>query len=207
MIISKLSYGVKLLFILFQYQLSVQALSFLLRLTIRDISKLYPGKNIVCDRLKPTTKLLYSNDSTYTEEQKNEIRKKIKSKKNIDLQKYKLKTFRNKKYVKRVDEAVAWLLDITRFDNILFEYNLVLWFLAGSNVTGALLVDALFIFGLAAVNKWFYILPFGSSLVWIGLTVLLLTILTTIVAYSNGHVFAKKVYDVFMNLNEDNNNY
>ena len=158
-----------------------------------------------CDRLKPTTKLLYSNDSTYTEEQKNEIRKKIKSKKNIDLQKYKLKTFRNKKYVKRVDEAVAWLLDITRFDNILFEYNCIYGF--WRNLTGALLVDALFIFGLAAVNKWFYILPFGSSLVWIGLTVLLLTILTTIVAYSNGLVFAKKVYDVFMNLNEDNNNY
>ena len=69
------------------------ALSFLLRLTIRDISKLYPGKILFCDRLKPTTKLLYSNDSTYTEEQKNEIRKKIKSKKNIDLQKYKLKIF------------------------------------------------------------------------------------------------------------------
>ena len=181
------------------------ALSFLLRLTIRDISKLYPGKILFCDRLKPTTKLLYSNDSTYTEEQKNEIRKKIKSKKNIDLQKYKLKTFRNKKYVKRVDEAVAWLLDITRFDNILFEYNCIYGF--WRNLTGALLVDALFIFGLAAVNKWFYILPFGSSLVWIGLTVLLLTILTTIVAYSNGHVFVKKVYDVFMNLNEDKNNH
>ena len=54
------------------------ALSFLLRLTIRDISKLYPGKILFCDRLKPTTKLLYSNDSTYTEEQKNESRKKIK---------------------------------------------------------------------------------------------------------------------------------
>lgn len=199
----------KLLGKAFIYLISIStisaALSFLLRLTIRDISKFYPGKILFCDRLKPTTKLLYSNDSTYTEEQKNEIRKKIKSKKNIDLQKYKLKTFRNKKYVKRVDEAVAWLLDITRFDNILFEYNCIYGF--WRNLTGALLVDALFIFGLAAVNKWFYILPFGSSLVWIGLTVLLLTILTTIVAYSNGHVFAKKVYDVFMNLNEDNNNY
>ena len=32
-------------------------------------------------------------------------------------------------------------------------------------------------------------------------------ILITIVAHSNGHVFVKKVYDVFMNLKEDKNNY
>ncbi len=181
------------------------ALFFLLRFTLRDISKLYPGKILFCDRLKPTTKLLYSNDSTYTEEQKTDIRKKIKSKKNIDLQKYKLKTYRNKKYVKRVDEVVVWLLDVTRFDDILFEYNCIYGF--WRNLTGALLVDALFIFGLAVVNKWLYTLPFGNALVWIGFAVLLLTILTTIVAYSNGRVFAKKVYDVFMNLDEDKNNY
>jgi hypothetical protein len=181
------------------------ALFFLLRFTLRDISKLYPGKILFCDRLKPTTKLLYSNDSTYTEEQKTGIRMKIKSKKNIDLQKYKLKTFRNKKYVKRVDEAVVWLLDVTRFDDILFEYNCIYGF--WRNLTGALLVDALFILGLAVVNKWLNTLPFGNALVWIGFVVILLTILTTIVAYNNGRVFAKKVYGVFMNLDEDKNNY
>lgn len=57
------------------------ALFFWLKFTLRDISKLYPGKILFCDRLKPTTKLLYNNDSTYTEERKAEIRKKIKSKK------------------------------------------------------------------------------------------------------------------------------
>lgn len=181
------------------------ALFFLLRFSLRDISKLFPGKILFCDRLRPTTKLLYNNDSTYTKEQKTEIMKKIKSNKNIELQKYKLKTFRNKKYVKRVNEAVAWLLDVTRFDDILFEYNCIYGF--WRNLTGALLVDALFILGLAAVNKWLYILPFGNALAWIGGAVILLVILTTMIAYSNGLIFAKKVYDVFMNLDEDKNNY
>ena len=181
------------------------ALLFLLRFTLRDISKLYPGKILFCDRLKPTTKLLYNNDSTYTEERKAEIREKIKSKKNIDLQKYKRKTYRNKKYVKRVDEAVVWLLDVTRFDDILFEYNCMYGF--WRNLTGALLVDALFVWGLTAVNKWFYTLPFGNVLAWLGGIMILLIVSTTIMAYHNGRIFAKKMYDVFMNLNEDKNNY
>ena len=181
------------------------ALFFWLKFTLRDISKLYPGKILFCDGLKPTTKLLYNNDSTYTEEQKAEIRKKIKSKKNIDLQKYKPKTYRNKKYVKRVDEAVVWLLDVTRFNDILFEYNCMYGF--WRNLTGALLIDMLFVWGLTAVNKWLYTLPFGNALAWLGGIMILLIILTTIITYNNGRIFAKKVYDVFMNLDEDKNNY
>lgn len=181
------------------------ALFFLLRLSLRDISKLYPGKIIFCDRLKPTTRILYNGDSSYTEEQKNEIRKKIRLKKNIDLQRYRTKTHKNKKYVKRVDEAVAWLLDVTRFDDILFEHNCIFGF--WRNLTGALLVDALLILGLAAVHKWLYALPFGSGLFWIGITIVILVILTTMAAYSNGRTFAKRMYDVFMNLDDDSNNY
>ncbi|MCR5312109.1 MAG: hypothetical protein K6E54_00395 [Bacteroidaceae bacterium] len=181
------------------------ALFFLLRFSFRDISKYYPGKILFCDRLKPTTRILYSTDDTYSEEQKAAIRKKILAKKSIDLQKYKNKTYQNKKYVKRVDEAVAWLLDVTRFDDILFEYNCIFGF--WRNLTGALLVDALLIFGLVAVNKWWYTLPFGSILIWIGIAVILLSVITTLIAYSNGCIFAKKVYDVFMNLDDDKNNY
>lgn len=193
----------------FTYLLSVStictALFFLLRFTLRDISKFYPGKILFCDRLKPTTRILYSTDETYTEEYKVDIRKKIQVKKNIDLQKYKPKTYQNKRYVKRVDEAVVWLLDVTRFDDILFEHNCIYGF--WRNLTGALFVDALFVFGLAAINKWLHALPFGSTLVWIGIAVTFLSVLTTIVAYKNGRLFAKKMYDVFMNLNDDNNNY
>lgn len=181
------------------------ALFFLLRFTLRDISKFYPGMIIFCDRLKPTSRMLYSNDSSYSEEQKTEIRKKIKSTRNIDLLKYKTKTYKNKKYVKRVDEAVAWLLDVTRFDDILFEYNCIYGF--WRNVTGALFVDALLVFVMAAINKWFCILPFGACFVWIGITILFFSILTTLITYRNGCIFAKKVYDVFMNLDDNLNNY
>lgn len=178
---------------------------FLIKFTIRDFSKFYPEKILFCDCLKPTTKLLYSNDSTYSEEQKNEIRKKIKSIKNIDLQKFKVKTFRNKKYVKRINEAVSWLLDVCRFDNILFEYNCIYGF--WRNLTGALFLYASFIFVLIVVNKWFYSLPFGKDLLWIGIIMTVFTILSTILAYRNALLFAKRLYDVFMNLNKDENNY
>lgn len=181
------------------------ALFFLLSFFLRDISKFYPGKILFCDRLKPTIRILYSTDGTYSEEQKANIRKKIKAKKDIDLQKYKPKTYQNKKYVKRVNEAVAWLLDVTRFDDILFEYNCVYGF--WRNLTGALLVDALFVFGLAFFSICFYAPTLGSILLWIGLAIIFLSVVTTLVAYNNGRIFAKKVYDVFMNLDDDNNAY
>lgn len=86
------------------YVLSLGAISsalfFLLRLVLRDISLVYPGKILFCDRLKPTTAMLYADDDEFTEETKTAIRKKIKSQKGIDLQSLKHKTYKNKKYVK-----------------------------------------------------------------------------------------------------------
>ena len=181
------------------------ALFFLLRFTLRDISKFYPGMIIFCDRLKPTSRILYSNDSSYSEDQKTEIRKKVKLTRNIDLLKYKTKTYKNKKYVKRVDEAVAWLLDVTRFDDILFEQNCLFGF--WRNLTAALLVDAILVFAMTAINKWYYALPFGEHFVRIGLLILLLTIPVACVAYCNGRTFAKRMYNVFMNLDDNDNNY
>lgn len=187
------------------YLLSISAISaallFLLRFSLRSIAKFYPERILFCDRLKPTTRILYSNDNTYSEEQKTGIRKKIMGKKKIDLQKYRPKTYKNKKYVKRVDEAVKWLLDVTRFDEILFEHNYMFGF--WRNLTAALLVDAILVFVLAAINKWYSALPLGEYLIGIGLLVLLLIILVTWVAYCNGKTFAKRMYDVFMNMNDN----
>ena len=60
------------------YLMSISAISaallFLLRFSLRSIAKFYPERILFCDRLKPTTRILYSNDNTYTEEQKAEIR-------------------------------------------------------------------------------------------------------------------------------------
>ena len=181
------------------------ALFFLVRLALRDISKVYPEKIIFCNRLKPTNRLLYSTDTTYTDERKKEIRRKIKSKKNIDLEKFKTKTYKNKNYVKRLDEAVAWLRDVTRFDDILFEYNCFYGF--WRNLTAALLVDSIFVICLAIVNKWIYPLPFGDAFVLIALFIFLFSILTTFATYHNGKIYADKVYSVFMNLDDDRNNY
>lgn len=187
------------------YLLSISAISaallFLLRFSLRSIAVFYPERILFSGRLKPTTRILFSNDDTYTEEQKTDIRKKIMAKKNIDLQKCKPKTYKNKKYVKRVDEAVRWLLDVTRFDEILFEKNCLYGF--WRNLTAALLFDAILVFVLAAINKWYYPLPIGDYLVGIGVLVLLLTIVVTWVAYCNGKTFAKKMYDVFMNMDDN----
>lgn len=191
------------------YLVSISAIStalfFLVRLTLRDVSKFYPEKIIFCDRLKPTNRLLYSTDSTYSEEKQKEIRMKIKSKKNIDLEKFKIKTYKNKKYVKRVDEAVAWLRDVTRFDDILFEYNCFYGF--WRNLTAALCIDSLVVLFMSAVNKWLFPLPLGQSLFWIAIVILLFSILTTIAAYHNGRIYADKVYSVFLNLDDNKDNY
>ncbi len=187
------------------YLLSISAISaallFLLRFSLRSIAKFYPGRILFSYRLKPTTRILFSNDNTYTEEMKKDIRKKIMAKKKIDLQKYSPKTYKNKKYVQRVDEAVAWLLDVTRFDEILFEHNYMFGF--WRNLTAGLLVDAILVFALAAINKWYYTLPLGEYLTVIGLLVLLLTVLVTWVAYCSGKTFAKRMYDVFMNMDDN----
>ena len=189
------------------YLMSISAISaallFLLRFSLRSIAKFYPERILFCDRLKPTTRILYSSDNAYTEEQKADIRKKILAKKKIDLQKYKPKTYKNKKYVKRIDEAVKWLLDVTRFDEILFEHNYMFGF--WRNLTAALLVDAILIFVLAFINKWYYSLPLGEYLMGMGIFVLLLAMLVTWVAYCNGKTFAKRMYDVFMNMYDDDN--
>lgn len=189
------------------YLMSISAISaallFLLRFSLRSIAKFYPERILFCDRLKPTTRILYSSDNTYTEEQKADIRKKILAKKKIDLQKYKPKTYKNKKYVKRIDEAVKWLLDVTRFDEILFEHNYMFGF--WRNLTAALLVDAILIFVLAFINTWYYSLPLGEYLMGMGIFVLLLAMLVTWVAYCNGKTFAKRMYDVFMNMYDDDN--
>lgn len=190
------------------YLLSISAISaallYLLRFMLQFVAKFYPERLLFCDRLKPTNCILYSNDHTYTENQKTEIRKKIMAYRKIDLGKYKPKTYKNKKYVKRLDEAVRWLLDVTRFDEILFEQNCLYGF--WRNLTAALLVDAILVFAMAAINKWYYALPLGGYLVRIGLLILLLTIPVACVAYCNGRTFAKRMYDVFMNLEDNDNN-
>ena len=191
------------------YLLSISAISaallFLIRFMLQTIAKFYPERMLFCDRLKPTNRILYNNDHTYTEEQKTEIWKKIMAHRKIDLGKYRPKTYKNKKYVKRLDEAVRWLLDVTRFDVILFEQNYLYGF--WRNLTAGVFVDAILVFVMAAINKWYYALPLGEHLVGIGLLILLLTIPVSWVAYCNGRTFAKRMYDVFMNLDDNDNNY
>lgn len=197
----EMSLWIKVLTYLLSISVISAALLFLLRFSLRSIAKFYPGRILFSDCLKPTTRILFSNDNTYTEEMKKDIRKKILARKKIDLQKYSPKTYKNKKYVKRVDEAAAWLLDVTRFDDILFEHNYMFGF--WRNLTAALLVDAILVFVLAAINKWYYTLPLGEYFTVIGLMVMLLTILVTWVAYCNGKTFAKRMYDVFMNMDDN----
>lgn len=181
------------------------ALFFLLRLVLRDISLVYPGKILFCDRLKPITAMLYAADDEFTEENKTAIRKKIKSKKGIDLQSLKHKTYKNKKYVKRVDEAVNWLLDVTRFDDILFDYNCIYGFYR--NLTAAIFMDGIVFFALAAINMWGMPLPLGRFFLWGGITCFVISFITTWFAYTNGRRYARRLYNVFLNLDDDKNNY
>lgn len=181
------------------------ALFFLLRLVLRDISLVYPNKILFCDRLKPTTAMLYATDNEFTEENKTTIRKKIKSKRGIDLQSFKHKTCKNKKYVKRVDEAVNWLLDVTRFDDILFDYNCIYGFYR--NLTAAIFMDGIVLFALAAINRWYMSLPLGRFFLWGGIACVVVSFITAWFAYTNGRRYARRLYNVFLNLDDDKNNY
>lgn len=191
------------------YVSSIAAIStslfFFYRFFLRDLSKLYPGIIIFNKRIKPTTKLLYASDGTFSEETKTEIRRKIKEKKHIDLQSIKKKDHSNPKYVKRVDEAVAWLLEVTRFDDILFEYNCIFGFYR--NLTAALLIDALLLFALTAINHWLFTITFGRVYLYGGIVLILSTILTSYLSYVNGIVYAKKLYNVFLCLDDNPSNY
>lgn len=191
------------------YVLSLGAISsalfFLLRLMLRDISLVYPGKILFCDRLKPTTAMLYTDDDEFTEENKTAIRKKIKFQKGIDLQSLRHKTYKNKKYVKRVDEAVNWLLDVTRFDDILFDYNCIYGFYR--NLIATIFMDGIVLFALAAINNWGLSLPLGRFFLWGGISCVIVSFITTWFAYTNGRRYAKRLYNVFLNLDDDKNNY
>lgn len=149
--------------------------------------------------------MLYAADDEFTEENKTTIRKKIKSKRGIDLQSLKHKTYKNKKYVKRVDEAVNWLLDVTRFDDILFDYNCIYGFYR--NLTAAIFMDGIVLFALAAINRWGISLPLGRFFLWGGITCIVVSLITTWFAYTNGRRYARRLYNVFLNLDDDKNNY
>jgi hypothetical protein len=181
------------------------ALFFLLRLVLRDISLVYPGKILFCNRLKPTIAMLYADDNEFTEENKTAIRKKIKCKKGIDLQSIKNKTYKNNKYAKRVDETVNWLLDVTRFDDILFDYNCIYGFYR--NLTAAIFLDGIVLFTLAVINIWGMPLPLGRFFLWGGIICVIVSFITTWFAYTNGRRYAKRLYNVFLNLDDDKNNY
>lgn len=181
------------------------SLFFFYRFLLTDISRLYPGMLLFSKWLKPTTRLLYSTYGFYTEEQKKNIRKKIKDKGHIDLETFKNKTSRNRNYVKRVDEAVLWLLDVTRFDNILFEYNCLYGFYR--NLTAGVLVDALLLSFMAIVNNKWYTLPHGSFYYGMGIALLIVTTVLTALSYMRGMIFAKKMYSVFLNLDDNKDNY
>lgn len=181
------------------------SLFFFYRFLLTDISRFYPGMLLFSKWLKPTTRLLYSTYGFYTEEQKKDIRKKIKDKGHKDLETFKNKTSKNRSYVKRVDEAVSWLLEVTRFDNILFEYNCLYGFYR--NLTAGVLVDALLLFFMAIVNDKCYTLPHGSIYFRTGMVLLIITIVLTALSYMRGMIFAKKMYSVFLNLDDNNDNY
>lgn len=96
-------------------------------------------------------------------------------------------------------------MDVTRFDDILFDYNCIYGFYR--NLTAAVFVDALLVFVLAAINKWWTAIPFGSVYLWLAIVLVFISVLIMYLAYSNGLIFAKKMYNVFLGLNDDINNY
>jgi len=97
------------------------------------------------------------------------------------------------------------LLDVTRFDDILFDYNCIYGFYR--NLIATIFMDGIVLFALAAINNWGLSLPLGRFFLWGGITCVIVSFITTWFAYTNGRRYAKRLYNVFLNLDDDKNNY
>lgn len=100
--------------------------------------------------------------------------------------------------IKLAWRKIVWL-------HILFDYNCIYGFY--HNLIAAIFMDGIVLFALAAINNWGLSLPLGRFFLWGGITCVIVSFITTWFAYTNGRRYAKRLYNVFLNLDDDKNNY
>lgn len=175
----------------------IGAMFFLYVFLIRDFSKIFPGMILFARTLKPTTRILLSGDTTFTEETKNKIREKILTRYNINLAAVTDKSGKDKNYTSLIEDAVGRMLSDTRFDNILFEYNCIYGFYR--NLTAGTFLNVIMLL-VAIVFSYVDTIPYASTFMPVLITLLLFDIVVMYFAYNSGGTYAKQMYNVFRGL-------
>lgn len=168
------------------------ALFFLYRFILRDISKMIIEKVLFDIFGSPTTKLMLSDNSAFTNERKQKIKCLIDRKFGINLDES------HSNYKQRVDESVSLIREETRSNAILFEYNYIYGFYR--NLSAGILLNIIFSVVLLLLNN---LCGYAYKDILVISTILLIIFFLLVIwfAYSAGMTYAKRLYTVFISLN------
>ena len=169
------------------------AIFFLYTFLLRDTAKVFPEK-IFKETRYPTVFLLTDKSETFSTEQKQNIRKKIKDSFKIDL----TNTNEQDSY-KYINEAVALIREITRDNTILHEFNCIYGFYR--NMTAGFAIDLVLLIG-AIIYSHFTRIPITNDFLVTAMVVItILMLLCLYLSYKNGIRYAKRLYIVFLSKN------
>ncbi len=146
-----------------------------------------------------TTKLLLSNDNTFSKDRKKAIKDKVREKYKMKIpeteKEYKNPFKRDSDYRQKVDEAVTLIREDTRHDAILFEYNCIYGFfrnLAGGMFLNLIILAMFYFF--SDCGEYIELIKRGG---YITLTVLFISL---IFVRTSGKRYATRLYIVFLTI-------
>jgi hypothetical protein len=176
------------------------AFSYYLKNFIRSISKwIFQFRYFKQDEAyMPTTELLLWSNNEYTDTYKKRIREKIKNDFNVKLLTKGSELENEKEARKLIAEIIPQLRNVTRDNNILFDYNC--YFGSIRNALGGCVVAMVILAVLFFLNLKFTIIP-TLLLVILFCLYLLGCIFAKPLLKHFGYEYARKLYDVFIQIN------
>ena len=145
----------------------------------------------------PTTELLLWNNQKFTDSYKKRIREKIKETYNVKLSTKESEAKNEQEARKLIAEIVPQLRNITRDNDILFDYNC--YFGSIRNALGGCVVAMLIIIILFIINLKYVVVPILLLIIPIALCLLSFIIAKPLLKYF-GYEYARKLYDAFMQI-------
>jgi hypothetical protein len=199
------NWAVRIIVSLVPTGLLTSAFSFYFKNLIRSISKwIFQFRFFKEDEsYMPTTQLLLWNNSKFTDNKKKQIRDKIKDILHVELPTKQSEAKNEQQARKLISEIVPQIREITRYNDILFDYNC--YFGSIRNALGGCVVAMLFFAVLFLVNLkhtvvsiWWFVIPFTVYL--------LCAILAKPLLKYFGYEYARKLYDVFLETKSQSKN-
>ena len=175
------------------------AFSFYFKNFVRSISKWifqfrYFKEN---ESYMPTTELLLWNNQKFTDSYKKRIREKIKETYNVKLSTKESEAKNEQEARKLIAEIIPQLRNITRDNDILFDYNC--YFGSMRNALGGCVVAMLIIVILFIINLKYVVVPILLLIIPFVLYLLSFIIAKPLLKYF-GYEYARKLYDAFMQI-------